>query len=117
MMSTKECPQLDYQRVAAFKIWYPDKVIRGVTYQDWCGAPDDNVQVVMLYFEKRDGLGRYTRLYSSGCTHYLMTPDMKLVSSFEDVPEEKGHLKFGRFMNYEKLLELEKQAFEDFDNA
>lgn len=39
-------------RVAGWKIWYSDKKIVGKTIDDWKNAPDDDVQLIMLYYDQ-----------------------------------------------------------------
>lgn len=115
-MSTKETPQLEYQKIIGFKIWYSDSVYTS-NDGEWKNAPIDNVQVVMIYFEKKDALNRYTRLYSSGCDYYALDTTKGLFTShFDDINKVFGHVLYGKFMNWNKLIELEKVAFEDYGN-
>ena len=113
-MDTTQTPQLDYQQIETSKIWYSDSVYTGRTYADWVAAPSDDVQVVMLYFTTRDGMGRPTRLYSSGCDYYALTPEMRFSSHFDDISQVEGHVLYGKYMNFEALLSLEQRAFNDY---
>lgn len=112
-MSTEQTRQLDNQEIAGFKIWYSDK-----TYSSndgiWNDAPEDNVQVVMIYFKKRDALNRHTRLYSSGCDYYALNKDGRFTSHFEDISKVDGHVLYGKYMNWEELAKLEQKAFDDY---
>lgn len=113
-MDTSKTPQLEHQKFRAFKIWYSDSIYVGYSYEDWKNAPSDDVQVVMIYFKKQDALGRPTRLYSSGCDYYGLTFALNFYSHFDDITKVKGHILYGKYMNYDKLLELEQQAFNDY---
>ncbi len=113
-MDTSQTPQLEHQEIVAFKIWYSDSEVEGHSYDDWVNAPDDDVQVVMLYFEQRDAQGRPTRLYSSGCDNYGLTKDMQFSSSLDDPSKVAGHTKSGKYMNWKQLAKLEKTTYEDW---
>ena len=112
-MSTEQTPQLAHQVVRAFKIWYSDSTFDS-TQGAWKEAPKDDVQVVIIYFEKNDALGRPTRLYSSGCDYYALDDEGNFTSHFDDIEKVKGHVLYGKFMNFEELLKKEKIAFNDY---
>ena len=113
-MSTKETPHFERQKIVGFKIWYSDRCF---TCNDgrWNEAPKDDVQVVMVYFAHKDALGRFTRLYSSGCDYYALDAVTGHFSSnFDDISEVSGHVLYGKFMNWDSLGALEKVAFDDY---
>lgn len=115
MMSTKETPQLEFQKVKGWKIWYADGSTFNSTQGSWHDAPGDGVQVVMLYFEDTDALGRPTRLYSSGCDSYAFDEATgQFESAFNHKEGMPGEVKTGTFMDYKLLLEMENEAFQDY---
>lgn len=115
MMSTSDTPQLNYQEIAGFKIWYGDNTTYTSKDGAWENAPSDNVQVVMIYFKAKDAMGRFTRLYSSGCDYYALDNQTgKFTSAFDDITKVSGHVLYGKFMNYQDLSVLEKVAFDDY---
>ncbi|MCK4609427.1 MAG: hypothetical protein KAT71_08090 [Gammaproteobacteria bacterium] len=122
-MDTSQTPQLKSQKIAGFKIWYSDQAIQSTdlegktVYKQWQSAPADDVQVVMVYFERLDGQGRHTRLYSSGCDYYGIDRFGRFTSHFDDVKEVSGHILYGKFMNYEALITLEQGAFDDYGDG
>lgn len=113
-MDTSITPQLSHQEVIAFKIWYSDSIYKGSSYEDWTNAPSDDVQVVMIYFNKLDGQGRFTRLYSSGCDYYAMTKDLQFSSHFDDIDKVDGHVLYGKYTNWKRLEKIEREAFDDY---
>lgn len=75
-MSCDDCPDEPVMRVIRWKIWYDDgSVVLGKTIDDWTAAPDDGVQIVMLYYDKMatDGVTRYRRVVQ-GEDYYWMAP-------------------------------------------
>lgn len=107
-------PHLPHQEYNGFKIWYSDSTFDS-TQGDWDEAPDDDVQYVMIYFQKKDALGRYTRLAASGCDYYAL--DMKtreFTSSFDDINKVKGYVKYGKFMDLKELLEMRDMFYNDY---
>lgn len=115
-MSTKNTPQLMHQDIAGFKIWYDNGTFYTSNDGLWNNAPVDGVQVVMIYFQVKDALGRFTRLYSSGCDYYALDTNGHLTSDFDDIGKVSGHVLYGKFMNYQDLIVLEKDAFNDYGN-
>lgn len=119
-MDTSQTPQLNHQKTVAFKIWYSDKVVQstdlaGATlYQKWLNAPHDDVQLVMVYFAQKDGMGRHTRLFSSGCDYYALNEQGQLTSHFDNISKVQGHVLYGKFMDYEAHLKLCKVAYDDY---
>ena len=113
-MSTEQTPHLDHQKIRGWKIWYSDTTVDS-TQMSWDEAPDDDVQVVMIYFEGLDGMGRPTRLYSSGCDVYGLDQEAGTFSShFDDPSKVTGVIKHGKYTNWQKLLLIEKMAFDDY---
>lgn len=56
----------------AFKIWYTDYEVTGNTYEEWERAPEDNVQVVVLY--SHDG----EKVIATDKNTYALTEDMRI---------------------------------------
>lgn len=107
-------PQLEHQEYLGFKIWYSDSTFDS-TQGEWTDAPDDDVQYVMIYFQKKDALSRYTRLAASGCDYYALDMETKhFTSSFDDVAKVKGHIKYGKFMDLETLLSMSGEFYNDY---
>ena len=113
-MSTENTPQLDYQRIIGWKIWYSDKTVDS-TQMTWEDAPADDVQYVMVYFEAKDALGRFTRLYSTGCDYYALDSVAgRFSSNFDDITKVSGVVKYGKYMDYNQLLDMGKIVFDDY---
>ena len=119
-MDATQTPQLNHQKTVAFKIWYSDKTVQstdlvGATpYEKWLNAPSDDVQLVMVYFEMLDAMGRHTRLFSAGCDYYAMDENGQLTSHFDDIAQVSGHVLYGKFMDYQEHLKLGKIAYDDY---
>jgi hypothetical protein len=102
--------------VRAFKIWYSDRTAIGRSYADWVSLPDGDVQAVVIYFDERDPEGRPQRIVSSGCDEYALDTDLHYSSSFDSKPKGdfRGHVKLGRWMDWEGLLLIEQESFNDY---
>lgn len=106
--------------IKAFKIWYSDKTFDSAqaTAKDvfgaWKEAPQDDVQVVVFYFEEIDGLDRPMRRMMSADDYYSMDEFENLYQSFDDITKIKGEVKFGKFTTWENLVRIEKEATDDY---
>ena len=106
-------PHLPHQKLKGFKIWYSKSVFTSLD-GDWKDAPADDVQVVMIYFEKYDALDRHTRLFSSGCDYYALNENGVFTSAFDDVSLVEGHVLVGKFMQLDKLETIMEEALNDY---
>lgn len=100
--------------IRAFKIWYSDTTITGKTYRDWQNSPDEDVQVVMFYFDHKDGQGRFTRRIMFGKDYYAMNDNEKLYESFSDISKVSGHIKYGKLMDFDAFLKIKEAAWNDY---
>ena len=106
--------------IAAFKIWYSDSTldstqIDGMTiFEKWKNAPDQDVQVVFFYFAEKDGTGKHTRREIQGVDYYSLTEDGSISQDFDDITKMTGHVKYGKYMNYDAFLKLYEIAGKDY---
>ena len=106
--------------IIAFKIWYSNKIldstqIDGTTiFEKWKNAPDQDVQVVFFYFTKKDGTGKHTRRESQGVDYYSLTEDESISQDFDDITKMTGHIKYGKYMDYDAFLKLYEIAGKDY---
>lgn len=119
MQESKQVPHFpEMQRIVAWKLWYSDKTVDS-TEMGWSDAPIDDVQFLMVYFEEKDGLGRHTRLAFSGCDVYHLDMKNNVAEAHFQCPTrlqniKDGTVKHGKFMDYQAMIELEKEAYDDF---
>lgn len=99
--------------VRAFKIWYSDHVYMGDTYQAWTEGQDDDVQVVVVYFDKLSGRGLPLRMVYFGDDFYGFDGE-RFSSHFDDVTRVTGHIKYGKYMDFDDFMELKRRALEDY---
>lgn len=108
------------QKIRAFKIWYSDKTFDSTQAESkdvfgaWKEAPDEDVQVVVLYFDENDALGRPTRRYMRGQDYYAMDDSENLSESFDDITKVKGVVKYGKYTTEEKITKIEAESFNDY---
>lgn len=106
--------------IRAFKIWYSDKTFDSTQavakdiFGAWKEAPDQDIQVVVFYFDEKDGLGRPMRRMMSADDYYSMDEFENLYQSFDDITKVSGMVKFGKFTTMENLVRIEKEAVEDY---
>ena len=106
--------------IKAFKIWYSDKTFDSTQavakdiFGAWKEAPDQDIQVVVFYFEENDGLGRPTRKYMRGEDFYAMDETEKLSEHFDDITKVEGVVKYGKYTTDENIAKLETESFEDY---
>ena len=107
-------------KLRAFKIWYSDKTFDSTQavakdiFGAWKESPEDDVQVVVFYFEETDGMGRPTRRMMSADDYYSMDDQENLYQSFDDITKVKGAVKLGKFTTMENLVRIEKEAVDDY---
>ena len=107
-------------KIRAFKIWYSDKTFDSTqavakdVFGAWKEAPDQDVQVVMFYFDENDGMGRPTRKYMRGEDFYAMDETENLSEHFDDITKVKGVVKYGKYTTNENITKLEVESFDDY---
>lgn len=89
--------------MSKWRIYYSDQTIVGETVADWIAAPDEDVQVVVLY-EPTDYRG--WKGVEDG-NRQLWTGD----DEFD--PFGYGHLKYGRLLSDEEYFLIWEQAIAD----
>jgi len=104
---------MDELDVIAWKIWYGDG--SGVSSKDvaWEEAPDQDVQIVMLYYRRLDGMGRHCRRVMSGADYYWK--DGEEFDETNDWGEVRGSVKYGKWTdeaNYNRLREITLHDYE-----
>ncbi|MCR4342578.1 MAG: hypothetical protein NUV40_01580 [Patescibacteria group bacterium] len=106
--------------IKAFKIWYSDKTFDSAqaTAKDifgaWKEAPDQDIQVVVFYFDENDGLGRPARRYMRGQDFYAMDGEENLSESFDDITKIKGEVKYGKYTTDENISKIEVESLGDY---
>lgn len=99
--------------VRLWRIWYGD----GSTFDSKAGlweiAPNDNVQVVMLYENWNDSMGRPRRFMMDGSDYYFKDGDT-FGQSFDDETKTRGSVKFGKWLTDEAYETIRLRAFEDY---
>jgi len=107
-------------KVIGWKVWYGDESVVTSRESSWEQAPDQDVQVVMLYFDWKDSQGRPRRQIFSGCDYYFCDGNWTVPSnwadSFTDFSVVKGICKYGKWMKTEEEYEVVRQkAFNDYE--
>lgn len=107
-------------KVRAFKIWYSDKTFDSTQavakdiFGAWKEALDQDIQVVVFYFDENDALGRPTRRYMRGQDFYAMDDEENLSESFDDIAKVKGEVKYGKYTTDENISRIEAESFNDY---
>lgn len=102
--------------ILGFKVWYSDSTFDS-TQGTWKDAPRDDIQVVVLYFTQLDALGQPTRRISKGVDYYALDDNGNYTEDFDNISKVKGHILYGKYMDWDKLMEIDKQAFDDYGNG
>ena len=100
-------------QVIGWKIWYSDKIISS-KQMSWDQADDNDVQIVLLFLQKKDGMGRPTRIVFSGSDYYF-TDGILWGASFTDITKAFGHIKFGKYLSDFEFNRLAAASMEDYD--
>ena len=90
-----------------FRIYYSDRTISGETREDWINAPDDDVQVVVLYREPTYPL---PDRHKTGYVHACIEGRMLFTGVDEYDPMETGHVKKGRLLSDAQYWALWERA-------
>lgn len=80
-----------------WKLFYGDGRTFSSNDGTWDEAPDQNVQLVMVYEMKTSAMGRPTRRIYSGCDYYFKDGD-EFGQSFDDIKNTRGVVKNGKWM-------------------
>lgn len=91
-----------------FKIWYSDHVASGKTYEDWTNLPNDDIQVVVLYWTDADG-DMPLRHFATGTDYYALNDKMEFMQG--DITDGMdGNIKTGKWTTDAKIDELVQEA-------
>ena len=102
------------QKVKAWKIWYSDSTFDSIQGK-WEEAPEQDIQVVVFYFDEKDGLGRYMRRYMAGNDYYAFVPETEeITQSFDDISKVNGSIKYGKWTTDENIDRISKEAAIDY---
>lgn len=105
-------------KVVGWKIWYTGGRIFTNKDGKFCAAPKDDVLMMMVYYEKKDGMGRPTRIAHSGSDWYFS--DGRIFGSNNDSLEENNRrypnscFKKGKWSTSEEMDRVNKIAIEDY---
>lgn len=98
--------------ILGWKIWYSNTTFDS-TQGSWEDAPTDDVQVVMVFFDEYDPHGRPTRLVMKGCDYYGFD-GQEFTCDYNDITKVKGVIKNGWYTDWDTLMVLEKESFDDY---
>jgi len=109
----------DY-KVIGWKVWYGDGFVFTSKDDIWEKAPDQNVQVVMIYFDWKDSQGKLRKQMFCGSDYYFCDGDWTVPSnwadSFTDFSVVRGVCKYGKWMKTEEEYEVIRQkALNDYE--
>jgi len=102
------------QNTNQWKIYYSDGSTFSSNNGTWEEAPDQDVQVVILYYPRKDRLGRPTRSLMSGADYYFRTSH-GFSKSFDDFSLVIGVVKFGKWTTDENFESILEKAINDYD--
>ena len=122
----------EIQDIAGWKIWYGDGTMACSKDISWQDAPDQNVQLVMLYqnrpdstvstaaiqkWKSGDGKEYYYRRVLAGVDFYTYHSALGHSEVFNDISKvSKGaHIKYGKEIDIEEFKKIRKKAQEDLD--
>lgn len=101
-------------RVIGWKIWYGNGTTFSSRQGTWERAPDQDVQVVMVYYDKKDGQGRSCRTVFCGDDKYWKNREDEFGTSFEDIIKEGDIVKHGKWTNDEGFERTRLKAMKDY---
>ena len=108
------------EKIRAFKIWYSNKTFDSTQavakdiFGAWKEAPDQDIQVVVFYFDANDGLDRPTRRVMKGKDYYAMDENENLSEHFDDITKVNGVVTYGKFTAWDNLVRIDTEAFNDY---
>lgn len=100
-------------KVIGWKIWYGDGTTFSSLQGTWKKAPDQDVQILMIYYDKKDLQNRSTRKVFSGDNFYF-SDDVIFNSSFEDESKVIGIVKYGKWMDGKGFEKIRLTAMDDY---
>ncbi len=107
-------------KIRAFKIWYSDKTFDSTQavakdiFGAWKESPDQDIQVVVFYFDENDALGWPTRRIMKGEDFYAMDEIENLSEHFDDVTKVNGIVKYGKWADWDNLIRIDTEALNDY---
>lgn len=106
-------------KVRAFKIWYSDKICSfhadaKDVFGAWKEIPDQDIQVVVFYFDQNDSFGRPMRRVMKGQDYYAMDENGNLSEHFDDITKVSGIVKYGKWTDWDNLVRIDGDAFNDY---
>ena len=97
-----------------WKLFYGNSKTFSSNNGTWENAPDQDVQILMVYEKKTDKQGRPTRIVFSGCDFYFKDGN-SFGQSFDDISKVRGVVKHGKWMNTEaEFDDIMAVAMEDY---
>jgi len=101
--------------IRGWRIYYGNKGTFDSNDGTHFDAPKENVQVVLIFFEKNDGMGRPTRQMMSGADFYFWD-GREWRQSFDDPSVVSGIVFYGKWMRTEEEFEvIRMKAVEDYN--
>lgn len=106
--------------IRAFKIWYSNKTFDSTQAESkdifaaWKEAPNQDVQVVVFYFDENDALGHPTRRIMQGEDFYAMDENGNLSEHFDDITKVNGVVKYGKWAEWDSFVRISEEAFNDY---
>jgi len=97
-----------------WKIYYSDGSTFSSNDGTWGEAPDQDVQIVILYYPRKDGMGRPTRTLVSGVDYYFKSEN-GFGWSFDDFSQVIGTVKFGKWTDDINFKNIQKIAIKDYN--
>jgi len=107
-------------RIEAFKIWYSNKTFDSAqvaardVFGAWKEAPDQDIQVVVFYFNEDDSFGRPTRRVMKGQDYYAMDENENLSEHFDDITKVSGVVKYGKWTDWNNISRIDAESFSDY---
>jgi len=107
-------------KVIGWKLWYDDGNVFSSHDGQWKDAPQDGVLEMMVYYEKKDGMGRPTRLSLGGHDWYFSDGDQLFGCNTDSLKENKRRypqciFKRGKWTTAEKMDRVHQKAMSDYD--
>ena len=98
-------------------VWYGDGTsyrIDKLTRAEWDKLPKDNVQIIMVFENTRDGQGRPTRVYMGGCDYYTYDGKDFQMANDTRVLTKNTTILYGRWLEDEEFKEIQRMALGDY---
>lgn len=106
-------------RVVGWKAFYLDHTYTSKLIE-WKDLPEDGLQVVILYYDVKDGMGRPTRLILSGQTWYFSDGDQLFGANNDGLEENKQRyptctFKRGKWIRLADLEKIRQTSMGDYE--